>query len=401
MKPLLDPILFDLNPQQSWVMHCAEGPIPRVSAAAAQDILGRELHPWLMRWQEDFQGIPASVRGEAAKLVGAQASDITLTPTTSSGLVTVAQGFSWEVGDEVVVPLGEFPSNAWPWKALAARGVSFREVPLWDGHRAGKAAWESTPPRAPSDFEQRLLDGLSPKTRVLAVSWVRFQDGLKLDLRTLAEGCALRGVSLVVDGVQGGGTLPPDLRGVAAFACGGHKGLLAPQGQGFLWTDPTFRLRLAPLGSWLSVVEATFFDRPSTDFDRDWAEDGTRLEQGVPNLLSCAALRESLELLNRVGVEAIAGHVYALQGQLLEGLARIDAWKAEAERLRALHEAKRLGSILSLHHEARGAQGLNALFQRGMERGVASSVREGYLRIALHGYNGGEDVARVLAWLAE
>ncbi len=400
MKPLLDPALFDLDPQQTWVMHCAEGPIPRAAAAAVQDLLSRELQPWRMRWHEDFIGLPAAVREEAARLLKANPADVSLTPTTSSGLVAVAQGYPWEPGDEVVAPLGEFPTNAWPWKALAGRGVHFREVPLWDGHRAGHDAWSSAPPRASDDLEQRILDALSPRTRVLAVSWVRFQDGLRLNLKQLAQGCALRGVNLVVDGIQGVGTLPVELEGISAFACGGHKGLLAPQGLGFLWTDPAFRLRLFPSGSWLSVEDATQFDRPSTDFNRDWVRDGQRLEQGVPNLLACAALKESLRTLNGVGMEAMSHHVHGLQGLLLDGLAKLEDWQAEEERLRGLWSAGRLGAILSLHHGARAAQGLNTLIQRGGQRGVMASVREGYLRIAFHGMHGGEDVARVLAWLA-
>jgi len=400
MDPLIDPALFELDPQTSWVMHCSEGPIPKAAAEAVRMMVSRELKPWLVRWNEDFIGLPQSVRAHAATMLRAQVSDVTLTPTTSSGLVTVAQGYPWEAGDEVVAPLGEFPTNAWPWKALAGRGVHFREVPLWDGHTAGAEAWQSTPPTEEAEPEARLLEGLGPHTRVLAVSWVRFQDGLRLDLAKLAEGCALQGVDLVVDGIQGAGTLPVDLPGVAAFATGGHKGLLSPQGQGFLWTAEPFRLRLVPSGSWLSVEDATDFSRPSTDFNRDWRRDGTRLEQGVPNLMGCAALWASLRLLNHVGVEAISRHVHGLQGLLLDGLSQTASWAAEAARLHPLWEAHRLGAILSIHHSGLGPEGLNAWMREGMSRGVMSSVREGYLRIAFHALHGSNDVARVLAFLS-
>jgi len=401
MTPLIDPALFDLEPGLTWAMHCSEGPIPKAAAEAVRTMVGLELRPWQVRWNEDFIGLPHAVRAHAAKLLRAHTEDITLTPTTSSGLVIVAQGYPWEPGNEVVAPLGEFPTNAWPWKALAARGVHFREVPLWDGHLAGAEAWQSTPPTEEAAPEARLLDALGPNTRVLAVSWVRFQDGLRLDLAKLVEGCALRGVDLVVDGIQGAGTLPVDLPGVAAFATGGHKGLLAPQGQGFLWTAENFRLRLVPSGSWLSVEDATDFTRPSTDFNRDWRRDGTRLEQGVPNLLGCAPLWASLKLLNEVGVDAICRHIHGLQGMLLDGLERTYAWSAEAARLRPLWQEHRLGSILALHHGTRGPEGLSQLMMEGTARRVMTSVREGYLRIAFHAMHGEEDVARVLGWLSE
>lgn len=396
--PPINPALFHLNEDHLWVMHCAEGPVPRAGMKAVRALMQMELRPWEVRWEEDFQGIPAALRLEAATLVGGCPEDISLTANTSSGLQCVARGFPWREGDEVVAPLGEFPSNAWPWLALSSRGVSFRQVPLWEGHRAGRAAWESTPPPSGVDSEAVLLEALGPRTRILAVSWIRFQDGLKLDLGRLGRGCAERGVRLVVDAIQGAGTVPVDLEGVSAFATGGHKGLLAPQGLGFLWTEAGFRQSLAPCGTWLSVEDATDFSRPSTDFQRGWVDDGRRLEPGGPNLLQATALLTSLELLNATGVAVIACHVDRLQARLLEGLLN-SAWESESQRLSALREAGRLGSVLALHHGQRGPQGLQELLQEGLRQGIYASVREGYLRIAVHGFHMEADVDRVVAWL--
>jgi selenocysteine lyase/cysteine desulfurase len=396
--PPLNPALFHLDDDHLWVMHCSEGPIPRAAMRAVRSFLQLELQPWQLRWEEDFQGLPAAVRAEAAAMMDGRPEDISLTATTSSGLVALAQGYPWSPGDEVVAPLGEFPSNAWPWLALKPRGVRFREVPLWEGHLAGAEAWASTPPSAAADPEIRLLEALGPNTQVLAVSWVRFQDGLKLDLARLAAGCAERGVRLVVDGIQGTGTVPVRCEGLSAFATGGHKGLLAPQGLGFLWTEEGFRQALSPSGSWLSVEQATDFSRPSTDFDRAWLSDGRALEPGGPNLLHASALLESLRLLQGVGVPTIAAHVQGLQRRLLRALERT-AWAREVERLAELLEAGRLGSFLSFHHGDLGAEGLNRLLISGQRHGIFASVREGYLRIAFHGYHTTSDEDRVAAWL--
>jgi selenocysteine lyase/cysteine desulfurase len=398
--PPLNPALFHLDREHLWVMHCSEGPVPRAAVRAVRAFMQKELRPWEVRWEEDFQGIPAAVRAEAAALLGGRAEDISVTPSTSTGLLAVAQGFPWAPGDEVVAPLGEFPSNAWPWLALKPRGVAFREVPLWEGHLAGAGAWSSLPPTAQADPEGRLIAALGPRTRILALSWVRFQDGLKLDLRRLGRACRERGVHLVVDGIQAAGTVPADLEGLAAFATGGHKGLLAPQGLGFLWTEEGFRRSLSPSGTWLSVEEATDFSRPSTDFDRAWLPDGRALEPGGPNLLQASALLESLRLINREGVPAIAAHVADLQFRLLDAL-EASSWAADGARLRGLLEAGRLGSILAFHHGGVGAEGLQALLRSGYHQGIFASVREGYLRVAFHGFHTEADVDRVADWLRE
>jgi len=396
--PPLNPALFHLDKEHLWVMHCSEGPVPRATLRVVRAFMLKELRPWEVRWEEDFQGIPAALRGEAATLLGGRSEDISLSPSTSTGIVSVAQGFPWVSGDEVLVPLGEFPSNAWPWLALKARGVTFREVPLWEGHRAGADAWSSLPPTAEADPEARLIAALGPRTRILALSWVRFQDGLKLDLQRLGKACRERGVHLVVDGIQAAGTVPADLEGLSAFASGGHKGLLAPQGMGFLWTEEPFRQLLSPSGTWLSVEQATDFSRPSTDFDRAWLPDGRALEPGGPNLLQASALLASLGMINGVGVPAIAAHVAELQLRLLDALGD-SSWAAECGRLRHLMGAGRLGSFLAFHHGGSGADHLQALLRAGYHRGIFASVREGYLRVAFHGFHTEADVARIADWL--
>lgn len=396
--PPLNPALFHLDEHHLWVMHCAEGPVPRAAMRAVRAFMAKELRPWEMAWEEDFLRIPAALRAEAATLIGGRADDFSLTPTTSSGLVTVAQGFPWVTGDEVLAPLGEFPSNAWPWLALKSRGVSFREDPLWAGHQAGASAWSSLPPTVDADPEARLIAAIGPRTRILALSWVRFQDGLKLDLQRLGAACRERGVHLVVDGIQGVGTVPLALEGLSAFATGGYKGLLAPEGLGFLWTEERFRQSLSPSGTWLAVEGATDFARPSTDFQRAWLADGRALEPGGPSLLLASALLESLRLLNGIGVGAIAAHVTRLQARLLEALAD-SPWQPECQRLAALLAADRLGPFLAFHHPG-GAEPLQQLLQSGYRRGIFASVREGYLRIAFHGFHSEADVDRVAAWLS-
>jgi selenocysteine lyase/cysteine desulfurase len=398
--PPLNPGLFHLDPFHLWVMHCSEGPVPRAVVKRVRDWLHKEEWPWEVQWQEDALGIPEAVRKAAGAVLQCRPEDVSLTPTTSSGLTTIAQGYSWRAGDEVLAPLGEFPSNVYPWKSLESRWVSFREVALWEGHKAGARAWESTPPPSNGDFEDRILKALSLRTRMVALSWVRFQDGLKLDLGRLGAACADRGIHLVVDGIQGAGTAIPDLQHVSAFATGGHKGLLAPQGLGCLWTRGNFRQLLTPSGTWLSVEGGSEFTRAATDHDRPWLEDGRRLEPGVPNLMACAGLLESLEVLRGPGVEAIAAHIHELQDHLLGALKSIPTWRDEAYRLRDLLERDRLGSILSLHHGGLGPEALQELLVRGRNRGIYASVREGYLRIALHGWHEEADIPRIAEWLS-
>jgi selenocysteine lyase/cysteine desulfurase len=361
---------------------------------AMQAILQTELRPWDLRWEQDFLDVLASLRSAGANLFGVDASDVSITTCTSTGLETVALGYPWKAGDEVLIPAGEFPSNRLPWLALENRDVSCREVELWEG----QAAQPSALPHAGITPEQTLLQAISPATRMIAVSWVRYQDGVRLDLETLGRGCRARGVHLVVDGIQGAGTMVASFEGVSAFATGGHKGLLGLQGQGLLWTDPAFRQQLTPTGTWLSAPEAFSQSGIQDEAATPWAADGRRLEAGSPSIMSCIALATSIRLLvEHGGVAALQAHIVGLQQALLAGLASHPAWEREAQRLSAMVQAGRTGSTLSFAvPEAHCAH----LLREGVAQGIHASSREGFLRIAFHGWHTLADVERCIAWIA-
>jgi len=390
LVPPINPALFHFDADHLWLMHCADGPVPKSVSRAVQDFLHKEHGPWRLRWNEEVLGLPGALREAAAWIVNGKAEDISITANTSAGLQTIALAFPWKAGDEVVAPLGEFPSNILPWKALAPRGVTFHEVPLWEGQRSG---WEGLPPAAGLDFENRLIRFVRTGARVLTVSWIRYQDGLKLDLGRLGKACRERDVCLVVDGIQGAGTDLPNLTEVGAFATGGHKGLLSPQGTGFLWTRPDLRKQLLPTGTWLSVED------PAKDPDRPWVADGRRLEPGSPNLLACAAMIEALKVLNEPGLPAITQHILWLQRALLAALEARGTWLEEVHRLRALLEAGRLGPFLAFHHGGHCPQFMQELLERGARLGIYTTVREGYLRIAFHGWHEEGDIVRIAEWL--
>jgi cysteine desulfurase / selenocysteine lyase len=397
LTPPLEPALFELE-DRLWLAHCMEGPMPKAAGEAIAAIVRKEIRPWEMRWEEDFLGIQAQLRRTCTQLVGVDVSDISLIHSTSAGLTTVANGFPWQAGDEVLLPLGEFPSNHMPWKALEARGVVCREVALWPGQQSGTKALEATPPQ-PYDFEGKLLKAIGPNTRILALSWVRFQDGIKLDLERLGQGCQARGVHLVVDGIQGMGVFTPNLQYVSAFASAGHKGLLGPTGQGFLWTRADFRPLLIPTGTWLSKPVAFSQGGNQAQDAELWASDGRRLEPGGSSVLGCAALNTSVRILLEAGLGRIEQHVIGLQTLLLKALQKHPIWQPEARRLLALLQSNQLGPTLCFHHSVLGLQQLEQLVSRSQEHRITTSLREGYLRIAFHGWHTVEDVERALKWL--
>lgn len=120
----------------------------------------------------------------------------------------------------------------------------------------------------------------------------------------------------MVDGSQTAGTLPIDFQqlGIDLFTAPGHKGLLGPQGTGFLYVRPG--LELTPL-----VYGGTGGNSHS---DLPPEELPERLECGTLNAPGIAGLRAAVDFLLEVGLEEVARHERALTERLVVGLSAID-----------------------------------------------------------------------------
>jgi selenocysteine lyase/cysteine desulfurase len=82
----------------------------------------------------------------------------------------------------------------------------------------------------------RLMAGVTPRTKVVAVTWVHSSTGVRIPVQEI--GRALDGRALLcVDGVHGFGAVDVDLPdlGCDFLAAGTHKWLAGPRGTGILW----------------------------------------------------------------------------------------------------------------------------------------------------------------------
>src|SRR5262249_10995868 len=116
---------FPVRKNLLYFNHAAVSPLPRrveeAIRAHNENVRDRGAADW-RRWY----GAIEATREKAAKLLGAERSEIAFLPNTSWGLNLVARSFPWKEGDNVVSDDMEFPSNAYPWLALENRGVECR-----------------------------------------------------------------------------------------------------------------------------------------------------------------------------------------------------------------------------------------------------------------------------------
>ncbi len=319
------------------------------------------------------------VRTKLASMINASVREIALVPNTSLGVTHVAMAFPWKPGDRVLLFKGEFPANVTPWQRAAA--LFGLDIAWVDADLA-----RTDPERFLAAVDAVCAGGV----RVVAVSAVQFQTGLRMPLRELSERAHRVGAALCVDGIQGLGAVPVDVErdGVDAYAAGGHKWLMGVEGAGMLYLRADLARTLRPhLAGWLSHDDAFGFllrGPGLLSHDKGFRDDAGLVEGGTPSAAGYAALEASLDVLLGLGVANVYAHVNAY----LDGLEA-----ALVERgfrsLRGANAGQRsciLGTIPPTHDAPWWSKEL-------ADRGVMTSCPDGVLRFAPHWPN---DLAREL-----
>lgn len=331
------------------------------------------------------------LRGALARLLGTDPARVAVTPGTTHSIAQLAFALPWRRGERVALFQGEFPANVTPWQQAAQQfGLELLWLPL---PPCGPAAGA-----APSDPAAFVLEGLEAclraGVRLVAVSAVQFQTGLRMPLRAMADLCHAHGAELAVDGIQACGAVPLQVEetGIDYLAGGAHKWLLGVEGVGFTFVRAEHAETLVPrLAGWLSHTEGeTFLGQGGglLRYDRPFKSAPACFEGSSSNVLGMAALEASVGALLELGVASIFDHVQRYLDPLEAGLVELGC-----ESLRAQDPQSR-SCILSVQLPE-GAPGAQVVAQL-REAGVAVSYPDGLVRFAPHFSNSLDEVPFVL-----
>ena len=314
----------------------------------------------------------------AARLIGASADEIALMPNTTTGINVAAWALPLDRGDIVLTFDREFPTNIYPWLARSRDGVQLERVPV-DGR-----GWPDQ-----ERLEERLR---APSVRAVCVSLAQFSTGWTIDLDRLSRLTRELGKWLIVDAIQGLGHVPVDVRRtpVDFLASGGQKWLLSPWGTGFLYVRRELIETIAPtFAGWAAFQGTDDYSRLTAYDPRPWP-DARRFEIYTLAVQDFAAMNAALEMLLDLGIEVIAAHAEAIAAPVL-------AWAADRPGRVTSPRGAHQSAILCVRPEGDVA----AAHQRLTEAGVASSLREGAIRLSPHLFNTVEELDRVAALLAD
>jgi selenocysteine lyase/cysteine desulfurase len=326
--PYLNTASYGLPPRPAW---------EALQAALADWREGRTT--W-EPWGESTERARASF----GRLLGVDPQRVATGGTVSQlvGLVAAAL----PDGARVVVPEIDFASLLFPFLVQADRGVEVTTVPL-----------------------ARLAETIDSGTTAVAFSAVQSATGELADLDAVTAAARDHGALTIVDATQACGWLPLDGTRFDAVACAGYKWLVSPRGSAFLALGAELLERVRPLAAgWWAAEDphAAYYGPPLR-----LAPTARRLDTS-PAWFSWVGTAPALDVLERIGIEAIRAHDVAL-----------------ANRFRA-------GLGLPAGDSAIVSVSLPDAAERLERAGIRAAVRASSLRVSFHVYNTEADVDAAL-----
>ena len=290
-------------------------------------------------------------RSAYAALLGCEPGEVSLTTGTTMGIATVVAGFGR--GDKIITSDEEHPGVYAPLADARRRGAEVVVVPF-----------------------DRLADAVEVSTTAVVCSHISWITGC-----IAPAALASVGVPVILDGAQGVGAVPVDVKVLdcAAYAGSGQKWLCGPDGSGMLYVAPEFRERMPSLiASYMTLSD------PAAGLDAERWPDGRAWDTPtLPGETSRFALA-SLEVL----AEAGWGEVHTRAVELAARLAEMLAGKGHTVRPR--------GDTTLVSWDADDAAAVN---ERAREAGVLIRELPGraLLRASVGAWNDESDLERLLA----
>ena len=364
----------------TYLNFAAHAAIPRIALDAVGSSVAAKRRPHIVD-DQSFFSVARSVRRTLATLIGASEDDIALTSGAGAGLATIAYALKWSAGDNVIIAGGEFPAHYATWKPMEAR----EGIKVQIAHPRDRLMQSSD-----------LIAAMTPRTRVISVSHVRFDDGSRLDASSLAAACKSNGTLLVLDVSQSCGAIPMDVRDLGAdfIVCAGYKYLLSPWGTGFLWMKPQNAdlLRQGPY-NWLSqdvdsFARLNYVDPgPARTLSRWDAAEASSIYN-----FNLTVMEASLKFVLSATPTLIHDHNQALISYFFERL-------PEGYQLATPRQASQRGVFGCI--EVGSRSDTESVYQKLRDERFVVALREGKIRVAPHLLNSKRDIDRLLVSLAE
>lgn len=311
----------------------------------------------------------------AARLLNCQPDEVAFVGPTSLALSFIASGLKFRKGDNILIYFEDYPSNVYPWLAMAEQGIEVRML-----NTSGLGVIR------PKDVTGQVNEN----TRLVALASCHFISGYRIDYQAIGEALRKRNILFCLDAIQTVGAFPTTTENVDMLAADAHKWLLGPCGAGLMYVRGAAQDRLnPPVYGWNNVRCPSFVAQEQIVF-RNGSQ---KYEAGTHNLLGIVGLVAAMELILEIGVENITRELLRKRSWLVPALQQKGYTVLQGD---AGPEAA--SCIISFF---KPGTDLTPLHQKLLDAGIVTSLRvdragQKYIRLSPHFYNTDNELRRVL-----
>jgi selenocysteine lyase/cysteine desulfurase len=366
--------VFDMPDDVAYFNCSYMAPMLKAVRRAGEEAIARTAQPWSVS-ADDFFTPAERARGLFARLIHARPEDIAIIPAASYGISTAAKNLRIGKGQAILMLDEEFPSNVYPWHALAKRdGAEILVVsrPL-DG-----------------DWTAAILDKIDDRVAIAALSHCHWTDGGYVDLERVSAALQKVGARLVLDVTQSLGVLPFDVTRIKVdyLSCAAYKWLLGPYSIGFLYAAEEHH-RGDPLDyNWITREKSENF-AGLVDYRDGYQPGARRFDMGErANFVLLPMVTAALEQLLAWTPEAITATLGGITERIADQAAELGV-TVVPKALRAKH-------LLGMRFRDGAPPGL---IEQLRDNKIFVSLRGGTLRVAPHLCTTPSDVDRLLGAL--
>jgi selenocysteine lyase/cysteine desulfurase len=280
---------FDLDKHVHYLNGAFMSPQLKSVSEIGLESVRKKAFPYQITTKDFFEDTE-KIRLEYSKLINNKRTDrVTLMPSVSYGMANITNNINLE-GREVVIAGEQFPSNVYPWMTATKQ-------------QGGKLIIVEPPKstlRRGEKWNALLLEAISSKTAVVAISQAHWADGTRFDLLEIRRRTVEVGALLVIDGTQTVGAYPIDIEELKpdALICAGYKWLLGPYGLGLAYYGEFFDGAKPIEENWINRLHSEDF-AGLVAYEDDYQPGMLRFEVGEhSSFVLVPMLLEALKQLN-------------------------------------------------------------------------------------------------------
>ncbi len=364
---------FPVNRELIWLNNCGTTPSSTNVSNAIQSYLDGYSKNGIFSEVESFYSVKNEIKTSIVELLGGETSEYAFIHNTSEGMNIFSYGITLPQNSTILLLEDEYPSNVYPWEHLKDKGHTIKFIPI------GKS---------PSEFLSNFESCITNNVSLVSLSAVHWCTGIPLPLKEIGEMCKSKNIHFVVDGAQGVGHIPMNVKemNISYMAFSAWKWLLGPLGLAIIYVSND---KLETLKVKFKGTESVLGSENYLPYKEIYKTGAERYEVSTPSFIDWVYLKASLQLIRSTGFTKVRERIYYLSDLLANGLGK------QNFMINTDSFAEKTGIIVAKKENIDSNKAVNYL----RENKIITASRLGGIRFAPHAYNTEEQIEKTLTIL--